>query len=347
MKRISANKIVFGLLAAAALLSALGLQAEEVTYSNLEVKLTGPPVRPQAVQLAAHSEPLVNPAQADFELPPPNAAPVPASPSQPLMIQEAPIYVSPDGCADCIGPEYWEFNPWYAGVDLLLFRPSYTTSLASTYPNSFTFSEDEGFAALRPYVGWESLEGIGVRFRGWGFSDEYDLETDRRDDFLTRKFKFEAATIDIDLYKRISFSRTQLVVGGGVKAAYELIDYDISPLINIAIPHERTTATSGVSTFLEVRHVFCSTEVSEWSMIGRGRLGALSGRYEYRDRGQRLYEGADAMLTVEGAIGLEYLRHFKHHDFVFQYLAESQTWDSDQLGKLGFDGASLRFGFQW
>ncbi len=160
MTRMGANRLgrmntIKTFVAVLVLFYALGLQAQEVTYSELEMKLSPPPAGPANVQLASHSEPLLTPEQQDF---------IPAEESfgpQPQVEQEAPLFVSPEGCADCVGPEYWEFNPWYAGAELTIFSTRYSSP-------RFSLSAHRTAVGLRPYLGYERIDGAGMPPDFWG-----------------------------------------------------------------------------------------------------------------------------------------------------------------------------------
>ncbi len=79
--------------------------------------------------------------------------------------------------------------------------------------------------------------------------------------------------------------------------------------------------------------------------------GALAGESEAFAGGDNeddlVYRVDGTMLTLEAAFGIEYLRHFKHHDLIASFLAESNYWDTTVLGPVAFNGASIQVGFQW
>ncbi len=314
--------------------AALTLNAEEVAYSDLELKLppgsvtpvTSPP--PQPVQLANHETPLAYP---------PNE-PIPAPGAEPQRLGEAresPMFVSANGCADCIGPCV-EFNRWYGGADLLIFQMSYANS-------RFTITDDRIAGTIRPYLGWEHEDGLGVRVSGFVMNHTADVayyETETEPE-LRDQSSFAFSTVNLDLYQRLRFNSTDLILGCGSQASYLQIDqWGASDLV-------MSQEAGGVSGFVEFRRTLMEDFDSRWSFIGKGRVGLLVGEGRTKQGGQYL-GGSDANLTVaELGFGIEYNRRFAHHNFVMQYMAESQRWDSSKYGEFGFDGASLRLGFQW
>lgn len=338
------------IVAASVLLCTLRLQAQEVAYSKLELQLTPPPAPPHAVQLAGHSEPLLSPAQQEFLPTPvasessPNLLPtdtIAAVPvTRPLTEKELPMVVVPEGCADCIAPEYWEFNPWYGGAEIMLMAINYTDSLATT-------DSDRTFVTARPYLGYEDPFGTGIRGRFWAMSHDVNmLSTNPAFGAAGNPnvYEFEAGSFDLDLYKRFRFERSSLAVGGGLKIAHFGLE---APTLNPFITVSQDVDASGVSIFAELRHVVGASPNSEWAWVFRTRAGALAGTTEGRINNQLAYRADSPMFTFEAAFGTEYLRHYKHHDFVLNFMAESNYWNSEALDSVAFNGASFKVGFQW
>jgi hypothetical protein len=246
------------------------------------------------------------------------------------------IVVVPEGCAELIGP-CWEYNPWFAGTDLLLMTSVFSNGQLSLSDGRRSFS-------ARPYLGYEDATGAGMRGRIWVMGHEPEILV--YSTTTTTSYRTEAelslGSFDLDLYKRFRFAHSSVALGGGVKfASFELERPSPVGQWNQEVDGD------GVSAFAEVRHVTCVTPVSEWVVIFKARAAALAGQSEGWLDDELRYRVDTTILTFEAGFGTEYVRHFKHHDFVANFMAESNYWDMSDLGSAMFNGASIRLGFQW
>jgi hypothetical protein len=339
------------LIATVAAMSTLAISGEEVKYSNLEHHFTAAQYQPletrvavprHPVLLASHVETLEAPIS---DVPPPPVAMGNQSTTAQLSFDPQPvqvippsdsIVVVPEGCAELIGP-CREYNPWFAGTDLLI--------LSTTFSNSqFTLDDKRGSFSVRPYLGYEDAMGSGIRGRIWGMSHEPELLVYASG--LTPTYSttadLSAGSFDLDFYKRFRFVRSSIAVGGGLRTT----TFDIERTIPAGELKQEVDA-GGVSVFADVRHVLNYTPVSEWAWVFRTRAGALSGQSEGLLDDELDYRVDSTVFTLEAAFGTEYVRHFQHHDFVANFMAESNYWDMSDLGSATFNGLSIRLGFQW
>ena len=276
---------------------------------------------------------------------------VPVEPLPPMLQQPgyaAPIFEeSPepfqdiacaDECVEC-GPLIAQDSHWYAGVDVLATRFSYT---------AYNTNWNEPTIAVRPYIGWENDSGIGFRGRWWFLGAQGEAATANYLYVADSIFPYDsmmevslsAANLDFEFYRRFYYDTTNFVLGVGTKATS--INYEYGS-------YTERTAAGGVGAFAEGSHPLYIGPKVGCAFIGYARLGLLTGEVETRYGSSRPYEYDLNMSTTEIGIGLELTRTFRRWDFVFQLVTETQRWElgSSASRNLSFDALGLRFGGQW
>ncbi len=273
--------------------------AGEVAYAGLAIET---PELPSAVQATYAA--------------PPASYPAPASqawePDAPL----APLHLR-------------YHNPWYGGVDFGVTRFSHTNS-------TYAVADDNVGLSVRPYLGWESPRGVGVRVRAWLYGiDSTALDAGTGNTF---DLSVAAASLDFDFYRRLWLDETSLLFGVGSKSAALGFEYPNGT--------EDTHSASGLSVFMEGYHPFRITPHSEWGLIGSGRVSYLVGQSDYDN--SSLYATADtAMMLGEAMMGVQYRRHFRRADFLFQLQSEVQLWQINGVADAAFTTTGFRFGAEW
>ena len=290
---------------------------------------------------------------------------VPAEPL-PSMLQQ-PAYAAPvfdespepfhdiacaDECVEC-GPMCVQESYWYAGVDVLATRFSYHADSISYFDYRYS-SNDEASVAVRPYLGWESRSGIGIRTRLWLFHGEVKAAIEPSfisyywwiEDYVWSvdsefDISLSANYLDLDVYRRFYYDRTSFVLGVGSKAASIEAEYDSY--------FKEQYGAGGISAFVEGHHPLYLGPKVECAFIGYGRIGLLTGELETRSGSIQTGEFDLSMSITEVGMGLELKRKFRRGNFLFQVVSEIQSWETQ--GKtavdLSFDALGLRFGGQW
>lgn len=237
------------------------------------------------------------------------------------QIMAAGTPYSPSSCHFC--------SHYTAGVDVGATRPGYASGL-------FALNDDSVGVSVRPYLGWEDSDGVGLRVRGWIYGNEHDALYD--DPLLPLTVDLSAYTIDFDLYKRFCFDRTSLAIGAGPRVA----ELEFENPGNFAI----NWGGGGLSIFADLYHPFYVGPDSEWGWLAGGRLSYLSG--EVRFASGDPYPQVDHVMDMgEAYIGLEYRRHFGWSDLVARFLVEHQVWHSNVSPPVGFDTIGGRIGWEW
>ncbi|MEX2168447.1 MAG: hypothetical protein WD851_04005 [Pirellulales bacterium] len=280
-------------------------------------------------------------------------------PTEPLpSLLQQPAYAAPvfeespepfqgiacaDECVDC-GPLIVQDSHWYAGVDVLATRFSYT---------AYNTNWNEPTIAVRPYIGWENDSGIGFRGRWWFLGAQGEAATANHLYVADSIFPYDsmmevslsAANLDVEFYRRFYYDATSFVLGVGTKATS--IDYEYGPYTS------EQSAAAGVGAFAEGIHPLYVGPKVGCAFIGYARIGLLTGeiesRYETHFGTSQPYEYDLNMSTTEIGIGLELTRTFRRWDFVFQLVTETQRWEQGSIASrnLSFDALGLRFGGQW
>jgi hypothetical protein len=252
-------------------------------------------------------------------------------------------YSSPPGPTEFVGPppcDGWCVSPpepgrtssWTAAIELI---PTVTRITDA----QFGRWEDTSSLAIRLILGYEDPEGIGVRLRFWGLSQ--DAETPA-DDLQLNMDKF-----DVDLYKRVLFDRGDLAFGAGPSSG--LLEFKLSN-----DSYSRFEG-AGATMFLDGYYSLVEFEKSELGAIARGRYSILLG--DWHDTTGVLLPPThnDTMSIAELAWGLEYRRRFgrcEDHSWFVGVLAEYQRWQSDWMtqfsaSSVGASGVNIYTGLNW
>lgn len=262
---------------------------------------------------------------------PPYAAPV----LEPMEVPFPEMEVGcSEECVDC-GPMCAQPSYWYGGVDLLATQFSYHFS------NSIFLADDDAGLAVRPYLGWEGPNGVGIRGRWWFFGTETATRSiggPPNVPFVLDTLDFDANSLDLDFYRRFYYDRTSFLLGAGTKvASFEFSNGSFSNDI----------IGGGLSVFVEGHHPLYIGPKNEWSFVGYGRFALLTGRVEYESRPNG-WEYVDTNMSItEVGLGLEWKHKFRRGDFICQLLSEIQRWETNMTSDIAFDSIGLRFGGQW
>lgn len=266
----------------------------------------------------------------------------PVEPLLPMLQQPAcaaPVLdASPEpfqeiGCCDeCAerGALVVQESYWYAGADVLVTQFSYQSPLY--------YNDQDGSVAVRPYLGWESSSGVGIRGRWWFFRVGEDIEFFSTPG-ISDAVDVAAGNFDLDFYRRFFYDRTNFLLGAGTKVATISFDYE-------SIGKDRLVG-GGVSVFAEGHHPLYRGPKMECAFVGYGRFGLLTGRVERRDWPVQWDEADTNMAITEVGLGLELKRKLRRSEFVFQIVSEVQRWETNMTSDLAFDALGLRFGGQW
>ncbi len=251
----------------------------------------------------------------------------PGTIAPPAISYDSPDEYDTDDCPVTYSAGYWEH--WYAGCDLGITSMSYASS-------SYALNFDRSSMSLRPYVGWESDKGTGVRVQAWMTG----MEADAMMAGSGTSFKLDtgAAILDLDIYRRLLIDATELTLGVGARSAGFGFGYTNDT--------EDTIAGGGLSAFVEGYYPLRYTECSEMGMFGSGRISMLSGTMELDNSSS--YSRADGTFSInEANMGLRYRQHLEQSDFLFQFQVEQQMWNTNAFGNIGYTTTGCRFGWEW
>jgi hypothetical protein len=299
---------------------------------------TAPPVQ-QAAYLDAtggkdtHVVPAPNSARST------SAAPTVFVPASNGSIYPAPqpnseLIVPPASDSWCLPPQPpLRTSSWTAAVELI---PT-VTRLTDW---QFGRWEDDSTLALRLILGYEDPEGIGVRARFWGLSQ--DAETPADD------VELNMGSFNLDLYKRVLLDRGELAFGGGPASGG--LEFKLSD-----DTHSRFEGAGG-DMFLDGYYALVEFDKAELGAVARGRYTILLG--DWRDTTGDLIVPStdnDTMTVAELAWGLELRRRFgpcEDHSWFLGILAEYQRWQSDWMSNLagtsiGASGVNFYTGLNW
>jgi len=288
---------------------------------------------------------------------PASAGPTLSPPSLPLPAPPAPtfigatgspsIYPSPEGSTEVIIPpsgqptsDAWCIPPqepgrtssWTAAIELI-------PSITRVTDSQFGRWTDDGATALRLILGYEDPQGIGIRARFWGLSQEAEVPAD--------DVELSMGKFDLDLYKRFWLDGGELALGVGPSSGS--LEFQLSD-----DTHSEFTG-AGATMFLDGYYGLMQFEKSELGAVGRGRYSILLG--DWRDTTGVLIPPTDndTLSVVELAWGLEYRRRFgscEDHSWFVGVLAEYQRWQSDWMARfasssLGVSGVNIYTGINW
>jgi hypothetical protein len=277
-------------------------------------------------------QPVVQPSA---EIPPPYSPPVAvAQPYDQLFSQQPPVPAPVLEQAVC-APEWCESpyrnSAWRLELDLVPTVPRVSDV-------AFGDWDDDGSLALRLNLGFEDVDGIGMRLLLWGIDHDMDIPVS--------DVELQASTLYFDFYKRFFVENTELVLGAGPSAAR--LEYDIA-----ALSEQATFKGSGLTVFGEAFYPLARYRKTDIGSVARARVAILSGQWD--DDGTPFVGDTnnDMMTIMELGWGFELRRRFgKHEDkyWHIDFVPEIQRWDSSSLSDLadpGFDGTSINFGLAW
>lgn len=220
-------------------------------------------------------------------------------------------------------------DPWSAGIEFGITRFVQTNS-------SFALIDDEVGASFRPYLGYETPEGLGVR--GSVFIAGADSVGIDASDSSRFEAQPSAISVDIDLYRRLRFDSFELLLGAGGQVAGFGFDFPDGS--------DRWWGGGGGSLLAEGRQLLRATECSTWSVIGGGRVGYLIGEKSYSSPPG--YDDVGLTMTTGLAyLGFEYRRCLSRGDLLFQFKGETQVWRADGVPSLGLDTTGFQIGATW
>lgn len=330
----------------AAAQSAVHIQGAQQAFADLERRYavaapTAAAAQPYPVQQTAFVGTTV--AQVPTTAAPPSAAypptiippsngpplyPIPSAPGTADVILEAP-----PSDAWCLPPtDSVRTSSWTAAFEVI---PSETFLT----DGQFGRWDDNNAVPIRIVLGYEDANGVGIRGRFWGLSQDVSPPAD--------DITLNMSTGSLDLYKRIYFEATDVAFGGGpAGGGVEFVLSDDT--------HSRFEG-GGITMFVDGYYTLSEFTKSEIGAIARARYTMLIG--DWRDTTGIVVPrtDGDTMSVVELAWGLEYRRRFgpceDHHWFV-GWLIEYQRWQSDWMSNLagtqiGVAGCNIYTGIAW
>ncbi|TWT76886.1 hypothetical protein Pla123a_23100 [Posidoniimonas polymericola] len=221
------------------------------------------------------------------------------------------------------------YDPWSAGVEFGITRFVHTNG-------NFALIDDEVGASFRPYLGYETPEGVGVR--GSVFIAAAESVAIDADDSSLFEANPVALSIDIELYRRLRFDSFELLLGAGAQGAGYGFEFPDGG--------DTTWAGGGGSLMAEGRQLIHVSPCSEWSVIGGGQVGYLLGEKSYSSPPG--YDDVGLTMTTGRAyLGFEYRRHLSRGDLLFQLKGETQVWRADGMPGMGLDTTGFQFGAAW
>ena len=232
-----------------------------------------------------------------------------------------------DCCTQVAGDSFWHVD-----FDLTVLTARFMTT-------AFDLTGGARGVGPRLQIGREKDSGFGWRTRFWGINADSKI-VDPNTGPTGAVLDVSASRFDVDFYRRFRADKGSLLFGAGITGAS--MELELSDPNSIDTGKDSGT---GVSIFIEGRHLYRSTPKVEWFVIGRGRWAYLVADWE-----STLFpgvEGSGSLNVAEAAFGTEMVRRFRHGDFVLQYLMEAQSWETTFNGDLNFLGSSLRFGYYW
>jgi hypothetical protein len=275
-------------------------------------------------------------------LPPPNpVAPVVAPNSAsiyPATSSGTEVIIPPSGPfasdAWCMPPqELGRTSSWTAAIELIPSRPRVT---------DFEFGrwDDDSTLALRLILGYEDPEGLGVRARFWGLTQ--DADTPAGD------VELDLGMFQLDFYKRLFLDGGEIALGAG--PASSRLEFDVP-----GFGHSRFEGAGG-TVFFDGYYGLLYFDRSDLGAVVRARHSILLG--DWRDTTGGLLISRtdnDTMSISELAWGLEYRRRFgkcEDHSWFVGLLAEYQRWQSDWMSNtsgtsVGVSGLNIYTGLNW
>ncbi|TWT88384.1 hypothetical protein Mal64_18640 [Pseudobythopirellula maris] len=303
-------------------------QQAQVAMGDYDALLSDQPAEETHWTIVPPQPPLDNPMAPPAEGP--MASPADLAPTYDPEVQIAAAFCPTGGC--CPEPCRACRQARLTGWSVIGGISSATVGHSNT---SFTYAEESQLTGGQLKIAHESSRGGGYRvaFRSW--DDEISIQGSAAP-HLSSQANVTFSTFDFDLYQRVWVGDTSLVLGAGVRAAHQEVDF-----LNGSNPG---FGGGGLSAFLEFRRSLYRSELSEVSVLGYGRYSQMLGTFEETTPG---FQPTAAMGIAETGLGLEYRRRLGRGDLILQYMADAQLWSSSNLGDHALLGDSFMVGYQW
>jgi hypothetical protein len=197
----------------------------------------------------------------------------------------------------------------------------------------------ETVSGARFFAGYESANGLGVRFRFLGIGNESTLDSEH--------VEIALGASSIDFYKRLFLETTEVVLGAGIAGSDVTLKQG---------PLHSSFLGGGGTVFTELWHPMLRWTHVDLGLVGRGRLAMTSGNWQ-RSPGTILVGGTtnDTLMISELAWGLEFRRRFgalQDKYFYFALLSDYQNFSSAWLTawtatSASFSGLNLTTGIAY
>lgn len=301
---------------------------------------SGDALKPKgAVQRVAYtqtSSPLPTPtpsSEGPTVIPPASGSAMYVSP-YPAPENSGQAIIAPSSDDWCVPPQSpGRTSSWTAAIELI-------PSFAYVTDGQFGRWDDDGTLALRLLLGYEDADGIGIRARLWGLSQESETQLDN--------VELNLGKFDLDLYKRFYLEQGEIALGAGPSSGG--LEFKVD-----GDGHSRFEG-GGASVFLDGYYGLMYFDKSELGAVGRARYSLLLGDWRDTSSGAIIPRtDNDTMGVTEVAWGLEYRRRFgpcEDHSWYLGVLAEYQRWQSDWMSNradtsVGVSGVNVYTGLNW
>lgn len=227
----------------------------------------------------------------------------------------------------------WCRSGWKLGFELYGLQSHVTDGAFGRWP-------DDGGGALRISLGYEWMNGFGIRASSWGFGEDANL--------AGPDVELRMGTFQLDFYKAVVSGHGELTIGAG--PAGSRLEFRL-PSLN----QETEFRGGGATVFAEGYYPFYRRPLWELAFVGETRMSLVTG--DWRDNGGAIVDDTDGdtMSIWEIGFGLEFRRRFGRlgdHYWFIQAMPEHQVWSSpwmdSQLGSsVALTGMNLNFGLSW
>jgi hypothetical protein len=243
---------------------------------------------------------------------------VPAPPPEPVFASPSSL----DTCLDEANGALYRNSSWWLGVEIAPLVSELTRAEFGEWPN------DSGLG-VGIIFGHEGPNNFGTRGRIWVYVKTADMVVD---DVL-----LGAGTFSLDLYKRLFWEDTEIVLGAGPSSG--VLDFELG--------NDTSSEFSGggITGFLEAWHLLHRFGKLDVGGVGRGRLTLLRGNWTDTTGFVVPATSGDTMNVVEIAFGLEIRRRFGACEDKYWYatlLVDRQNWTSMWMSE--FTGTSVGLG---
>jgi hypothetical protein len=227
----------------------------------------------------------------------------------------------------------WKEGNWFSEAKILSMNRS----------NSMFGLQDrwgDFVASTRYTLGWEHESGVGVQGEFW-----HQEDTETSYPYSYGQGETTVTTLDIGVYKKFRWEKTELTLGTGIKGA------DLESNIYISSwPFYFSSGTDlegiGVSLFGDARRTLYANDDYDIALVAEGRASALWGDMEGTS-GSYTFEQTQAFNIYEAAIGVESRHKFKRSIMYIRGQYETQLWNLDGQSTIGFTGTSASVGITW